>query len=204
MEFHLILKEKRKELGLTQEELATKLSVSRSAISNWEIGRNYPDIQTLIVLANTLNVSIDYLLNEDLDIARTFDSDRKQKKQFKLATIFLSSILFCTLFLTVHLFMTRQPVIKWIKENESPTQEVSLFSKKEIKQAYVKNNILHIVLDKPSGSIGYYLEHIGEELSVEIYKQYDLDVNNHIPLEGVIKIDLTDYGKTKNIKVYYS
>ncbi|WP_256926257.1 helix-turn-helix domain-containing protein [Candidatus Enterococcus testudinis] len=43
--------------------------MSRSAISNWEIGRNYPDIQTLIVLADTLQVSTDYLLREDLDIA---------------------------------------------------------------------------------------------------------------------------------------
>jgi len=62
MEFHRVLKEKRKEFGLTQEELAEKLQVSRSAISNWEIGRNYPDIQTLISLAKTFNVSLDYLL----------------------------------------------------------------------------------------------------------------------------------------------
>nr|WP_216696368.1 helix-turn-helix transcriptional regulator [Enterococcus innesii] len=79
MEFHRVLKEKRKEFGLTQEELAEKLQVSRSAISNWEIGRNYPDIQTLIFLAKTFNVSLDYLLNEDLEIAKSLDLDIKKK-----------------------------------------------------------------------------------------------------------------------------
>nr|WP_216683050.1 helix-turn-helix transcriptional regulator [Enterococcus innesii] len=79
MEFHRVLKEKRKEFGLTQEELAEKLQVSRSAISNWEIGRNYPDIQTLISLAKTFNVSLDYLLNEDLEIAKSLDLDIKKK-----------------------------------------------------------------------------------------------------------------------------
>lgn len=79
MEFHRVLKEKRKEFGLTQEELAEKLQVSRSAISNWEIGRNYPDIQTLISLAKTFDVSLDYLLNEDLEIAKSLDLDIKKK-----------------------------------------------------------------------------------------------------------------------------
>ncbi|WP_324186872.1 helix-turn-helix domain-containing protein [Enterococcus mundtii] len=44
MDFGKILKEKRHQAGITQEELAKRLNVSRSAISNWEIGRNYPDI----------------------------------------------------------------------------------------------------------------------------------------------------------------
>nr|WP_216683068.1 helix-turn-helix transcriptional regulator [Enterococcus innesii] len=79
MEFHRVLKQKRKEFDLTQEELAEKLQVSRSAISNWEIGRNYPDIQTLISLAKTFDVSLDYLLNEDLEIAKSLDLDIKKK-----------------------------------------------------------------------------------------------------------------------------
>ena len=66
MEFRKILKEKRKELGLTQEQLAKDLNVSRSAISNWEIGRNYPDIETLITISNVFNIPLDYLLNEDI------------------------------------------------------------------------------------------------------------------------------------------
>ena len=48
-------------MNLTQADLAEQLNVSRSAISNWEIGRNYPDIQTIIDISN-LNRGI-YFIN---------------------------------------------------------------------------------------------------------------------------------------------
>ena len=73
MEFGKILKEQRKINDLTQEDLAGLLNVSRSAISNWEIGRNYPDIQTLIEISKLLGVSIDFLLNEDEKVREAVD-----------------------------------------------------------------------------------------------------------------------------------
>ena len=47
MEFREKLQELRKQRGLTQEELAEKLFVSRTAISKWESGRGYPNIDSL-------------------------------------------------------------------------------------------------------------------------------------------------------------
>lgn len=44
------IKEKRLELNMTQNELAEALNVSRSTVSNWEIERNYPDIQLIVSL----------------------------------------------------------------------------------------------------------------------------------------------------------
>ncbi|EMF0566563.1 helix-turn-helix transcriptional regulator, partial [Enterococcus hirae] len=58
MEFGKLLKQERKKMNLTQADLAEQLNVSRSAISNWEIGRNYPDIQTIIDISNVLGVSL--------------------------------------------------------------------------------------------------------------------------------------------------
>ena len=52
----------RKEAHLTQEELASKLGFSRTAISAWEIGRNEPSYEDTIKVANFFNVSVDYLL----------------------------------------------------------------------------------------------------------------------------------------------
>ncbi|OQO78955.1 helix-turn-helix domain-containing protein [Enterococcus durans] len=80
MEFSEILKERRTSLGITQERLAKELNVSRSAISNWEIGRNYPDIQTLIDLSKILDVSLDFLLNTDNTIVEKIDEDLSKKK----------------------------------------------------------------------------------------------------------------------------
>ena len=57
------IKEKRKELGITQEELAEKLFVTEKAISRWETGRGTPDISLLIPLSEELKVDVSELLN---------------------------------------------------------------------------------------------------------------------------------------------
>lgn len=62
MNFSNKLRAARKDKGITQEELAEVLSVSRQAVSNWESEQGYPETEKLIELAKTLDVSIDYLL----------------------------------------------------------------------------------------------------------------------------------------------
>ncbi|MDD6039177.1 MAG: helix-turn-helix transcriptional regulator [bacterium] len=63
MEFHEKLQELRKSRGMTQEELAEALFVSRTAISKWESGRGYPSIDSLKEISNYFSVSIDDLLS---------------------------------------------------------------------------------------------------------------------------------------------
>ena len=63
MEFHEKLQELRKNRGLTQEELAEVLYVSRTTISKWESGRGYPSIDSLKEISNYFSVSIDDLLS---------------------------------------------------------------------------------------------------------------------------------------------
>ena len=58
------LKTARKSAGLTQEQLAEKLTVSRQAVTKWEADRGLPDIENLRQIARLLNVSIDYLLDD--------------------------------------------------------------------------------------------------------------------------------------------
>lgn len=63
MEFNEKLQELRKNKGLTQEELAENLFVSRTAVSKWESGRGYPSIDSLKEIANYFSVTIDELLS---------------------------------------------------------------------------------------------------------------------------------------------
>ena len=63
MEFHEKLQELRKSRGLTQEELAEALYVSRTAISKWESGRGYPSIDSLKEISKYFSVTIDDLLS---------------------------------------------------------------------------------------------------------------------------------------------
>lgn len=65
MEFHEKLQELRKNKGLTQEELAEALFVSRTAISKWESGRGFPSIESLKGIASYFSVSIDDLLSSE-------------------------------------------------------------------------------------------------------------------------------------------
>lgn len=78
MEFKEKLQELRKEKGLTQEQLAEKLYVSRTAISKWESGRGYPNIDSLKAIARFFSVTLDELLTsgEVLTIAEE-ESKRK-------------------------------------------------------------------------------------------------------------------------------
>ena len=65
MEFHEKLQEFRKSRGLTQEELAEDLYVSRTAVSKWESGRGYPSIDSLKEISKYFSVTIDDLLSGD-------------------------------------------------------------------------------------------------------------------------------------------
>lgn len=65
MEFNEKLQELRKSKGMTQEELAEALYVSRTAVSKWESGRGYPNIDSLKELSRFFSVSVDDLLSGD-------------------------------------------------------------------------------------------------------------------------------------------
>ena len=79
MEFHEKLQELRKQKGLTQEELAESLFVSRTAISKWESGRGYPNIDSLKALAKFFSVTIDELLSGE-EVLTLAEEDQKQKE----------------------------------------------------------------------------------------------------------------------------
>lgn len=65
------LKEARKNAGLTQVELAEKLCVSRQAITKWESGKGIPDVENLKMISKVLNVSIDFLLDDENVLDKT-------------------------------------------------------------------------------------------------------------------------------------
>ena len=65
MELNTKLKEARSHAGLTKEEVAEAIQVSRQTISNWETGKFYPDILSVIKLSDLYAISLDELLKGD-------------------------------------------------------------------------------------------------------------------------------------------
>ena len=78
MELHEKLQELRGRKGLTQEELATALFVSRTAVSKWESGRGLPNIDSLKAIARFFSVSVDDLLSGD-DLLTLAETDQKER-----------------------------------------------------------------------------------------------------------------------------
>lgn len=70
MELNKQIKKHRAEMNLSQEELAEKLYVTRQTISNWETGKNYPDIHSLLLMSTLFDVSLDQLIKGDVEIMK--------------------------------------------------------------------------------------------------------------------------------------
>lgn len=70
MELGKQIKKHRVTAQLSQEELAERIYVSRQTISNWENDKSYPDVNSLVLLSETFQVSLDNLIKGDIDIMK--------------------------------------------------------------------------------------------------------------------------------------
>ncbi len=97
MELGAQIKKYRNEQALSQEELAERVFVSRQSISNWENGKTYPDIKSLLLLSEVFSVSLDQLVKGDVDIMKKeIDSqelENFQKDSNMFTVLFIASII---------------------------------------------------------------------------------------------------------------
>ena len=135
MELNEKLQELRKNKGLTQEELAEALYVSRTAISKWESGRGYPSIDSLKEIAKYFSVTIDELLSTD-EVLTIAEKDNKQKEKH------LKSLVFGLLDISVLMFFF---LPFFGQKANGVIQEVSLLSLNEI-TTYLKTAYYAIVI----------------------------------------------------------
>ena len=127
MEFNEKLQDLRKSKGLTQEELANDLYVSRTAISKWESGRGYPSIDSLKEISKYFSISLDDLLSSE-EILTVAEEDNKQKERHFRDLVF--GLLDCSVAIFLFLPFFGQRV-------GSVIQEVSLLSLTEY-EIYLK------------------------------------------------------------------
>lgn len=128
MEFHEKLQELRKSRGLTQEELAEALYVSRAAVSKWESARGYPGIDSLKEISKYFSVTIDDLLSGEklLSIA-----EKENKANIRNMCEFLFAIAdLCVLLLIV------LPLYPDMTEGKGAVYSVNLFSYTEAAPVY--------------------------------------------------------------------
>ncbi len=98
MELGKQIKKYRSGLGISQDALAEKIYVSRQTISNWENGKSYPDINSLLHLSEVFHVSIDILIKGDIDEMKEEIKQEDRQRFKKMSNIFM--VLFVAAILT--------------------------------------------------------------------------------------------------------
>lgn len=82
------IKEHRGRLGMSQEDLAEAIFVSRQTISNWENDRTYPDVQSLLLLSNLFEVSVDSLVKGDAkEMKATLAAEAKKMNRLTIVML---------------------------------------------------------------------------------------------------------------------
>lgn len=80
MELGKSIREHRDALKLNQDEFAEKMFVSRQTVSNWENDKTYPDIQSLLLLSNLFDVSLDQFVKGDIEVMKEIINEQEIKK----------------------------------------------------------------------------------------------------------------------------
>ena len=115
MELGKQIRKYRNERTLSQEALAEKVYVSRQTVSNWENDKSYPDVNSLVLLSEVFEISLDQLIKGDVEMMKEQIDQTDQKKFERLSNIF--TILFLAVLITpvplVH-FLSYAGLAIWI------------------------------------------------------------------------------------------
>lgn len=180
MELNKQIKKYRRMMNLSQEDLAERVYVTRQTISNWETGKSYPDIHSLLLLSSLFNVSLDTLIKGDLEMMRE-KVNEKEIREFNFYGNIFAVLLIGTVLSAAPLvyFLGRTGLIVvfilfavtmvfafkvegYKKKNDIQTyKEILAFtngelldeiSKKQEKEKRLYQNVLKVLL---SGSLGF-------------------------------------------------
>ena len=98
MELGSHIKARRAELGISQDELASRIYVSRQTVSSWENDRTYPDVQSLLLLSQVFGTTIDELVRGDVNVMKeTVEKDVQLLKHLAYAMLGFLALMVMTL-----------------------------------------------------------------------------------------------------------
>lgn len=110
MELKNQIKKYRTNMNMSQEELADRIFVTRQSISNWETGKNYPDIHSLLLMSSLFDVSLDQLIKGDLDIMKE-EINKEYMQQFKTDSNIFTILLFLLMVIPIPLIYCTGKII---------------------------------------------------------------------------------------------
>ena len=106
MKFYEKLFELRKKEGLSQEELAEKVNVSRQTVSKWESGQSSPEMDKLLILSHLFNISIDELVGKQKDEEKKKDNTPSKIKYKSLKIVIILLVIYLTIAIFKYISLT--------------------------------------------------------------------------------------------------
>ena len=123
MEIGQRIRELRAAHAMSQDDLAARVYVSRQTISSWENGKTYPDVQSLLLLSEIFDATVDSLIKGDVEtMTETIDRDAQTMKRLSyVMTVFILLMVAALIWLSVQL-----SVWDWSLEQTVPTVVLAL------------------------------------------------------------------------------
>lgn len=187
----------RKDNKMSQENLAEVLNVTRQTVSNWENSKNYPDIETLILISDKFNISLDILLKGDNLMVK--DIDKKIKSNKKLRIIIIALILGIILFFIGN--FTYRKVIYYVNNNHDIG--TSSIVKCYLDEERIKVMVKYFAYNKDSKK--WYEHLVYDDTKV---KPYSFEIVNDVTgeekteLEKQMNINLCDFDTAADLRIY--
>ena len=106
MELGKQIKIHRQDAQMTQEELADRVYVSRQTVSNWENDKSYPDVNSMVLLSEVFQISLDKLIKGDIDVMKEVIKQEEIAKLHRYSAIY-----------TILLILTAVsaiPLVEWL------------------------------------------------------------------------------------------
>ncbi len=155
------IKKYRNIMELSQEELAEKIYVTRQTISNWENGKSYPDIHSLLLLSSLFNVSLDQLIKGDIEIMKK-EINKEEVTRFNkisklFAVLFVASLI---AFIPLVVFLKIYGVVIWA------ILYLAVLGLAFKVEKLKKNNDIHTYKEIVAFSEGKHLDEIQEQREI--------------------------------------
>lgn len=181
MELGKQIKMHRQEAHLSQEELANRVYVSRQTISNWENDKSYPDVNSLVLLSEIFQISLDNLIKGDIEVMKDViqkEEIEKMNRYGKSYTIMLiaTAVSAVPLFMWLGVWAFIPWGIIWAKITHQDVGQMDMYIRMydELKRSEGDNPTIGIVLcsDTDDDIARYSVMHGNEQLFASKYKLY--------------------------------
>lgn len=221
---------KRKKLGLTQDELGKLIGVTNKAVSKWEVGETMPDVLMLKSLANVLGVTVDELLTQQ-DLPEKQENiiiETPNNKRLIITFVIICSLLIISIIVLISLYLnaiindqdeqlinvTNENIQEIININPSSQiicneETLEIFSTYELNENYSFNNDTTLSFTVVYQYIYYYYLKDGTVGVVTYYNRFydiDLNSNNNITTINVLlepKFNIDDFKGFKQVEISY-